>query len=613
MDAPDLRELGQQFRVDSIRCAAAAKSGHPTSGMSAADLMAVLVANHLRYDFDDPKNPPTTGWSSRRATRRRCCTRSSARPVRSPTRSFCSTGRSAASLEGHPTPLIPWVDVATGSLGQGLPIGVGMAPRRQVPRPAAVPGLGAVRRQRDGGGLDVGGVRARRRTTSSTTSPRSSTSTGSASAARRWSAGTSTSTPSGRRRSAGTRSRSTATTSRRSTPRTRRPIHVPASRPWSSRRRSRARASRPSRTRRVGTARHWTIRTRRSRSSAACATCSSMSRSRRRRKRPRVPRAGALELPRYELGDEVATRKAYGDALAALGAARGDVVALDGEVVATRLRGDLRQRASGPLLRDVHRRAAADRRRGRSAGARLEAVRIDLRGVPLAARTTSSGWPRSAARTSGSPARTRACRSARTGRRRWRSRTSRRCARSTASTVLLPVRREPDREARRGDGRPGGHRLPAHAAAATPVIYGADEEFEIGGSRVLRSSDDDDVTLVGRRHDRARGTEGGRHARGGGDQRPRDRPLLDQANRRRDLAGSGRGHAAGSSRSRITARGRVGEAVLAALARATRTRVSFNSPSARCRTPASPPSCWAPTESTPRRSPPRRASSFRLK
>ena len=56
MDANELRELGQQFRVDSIRPAAVAKSGHPTSGMSAADLMAVLVANHLRYDYDDPKN-----------------------------------------------------------------------------------------------------------------------------------------------------------------------------------------------------------------------------------------------------------------------------------------------------------------------------------------------------------------------------------------------------------------------------------------------------------------------------------------------------------------------------------------------------------------------------
>ena len=57
MDPNQLRELGQQFRVDSIRPAAVAKSGHPTSGMSAADLMAVLVANHLRFDYDEPKTP----------------------------------------------------------------------------------------------------------------------------------------------------------------------------------------------------------------------------------------------------------------------------------------------------------------------------------------------------------------------------------------------------------------------------------------------------------------------------------------------------------------------------------------------------------------------------
>src|SRR6266498_792190 len=51
------RELGQQLRVDSIRCAAVPKSGHPTSSMSAADLLAVLLAKHFRYDFDQPDDP----------------------------------------------------------------------------------------------------------------------------------------------------------------------------------------------------------------------------------------------------------------------------------------------------------------------------------------------------------------------------------------------------------------------------------------------------------------------------------------------------------------------------------------------------------------------------
>src|SRR3954449_4338196 len=53
-DAELWRELGQQLRVDSIRTAAAPKSGHPTSSMSAADLMAVLLAKYLHYDFDTP-------------------------------------------------------------------------------------------------------------------------------------------------------------------------------------------------------------------------------------------------------------------------------------------------------------------------------------------------------------------------------------------------------------------------------------------------------------------------------------------------------------------------------------------------------------------------------
>ena len=56
-DVQRRRGLAQQFRVDSVRMSAAAKSGHPTSAMSAAELMAVLVDGYLRYDYDTPKNP----------------------------------------------------------------------------------------------------------------------------------------------------------------------------------------------------------------------------------------------------------------------------------------------------------------------------------------------------------------------------------------------------------------------------------------------------------------------------------------------------------------------------------------------------------------------------
>src|SRR5512142_1203673 len=52
-----IADLGSQLRIDSIRCTTAAGSGHPTSSMSAADLMAVLLAKFLRYDWSAPADP----------------------------------------------------------------------------------------------------------------------------------------------------------------------------------------------------------------------------------------------------------------------------------------------------------------------------------------------------------------------------------------------------------------------------------------------------------------------------------------------------------------------------------------------------------------------------
>src|SRR4051812_4288366 len=127
MDAQQLRELGQQFRVDSIRCAAAAKSGHPSSGMSAADLMAVLVANHYRFDFENPKRAENDRliFSKGHASTLLYAIFRAAGAITD--EELLRYRQFDSILEGHPTPRIPWVDVATGSLGQGLPIGVGMA------------------------------------------------------------------------------------------------------------------------------------------------------------------------------------------------------------------------------------------------------------------------------------------------------------------------------------------------------------------------------------------------------------------------------------------------------------------------------------------------------
>jgi transketolase len=127
MDRHQLTELGQQLRVDSVRAADAASSGHPTSSMSAADLIAVLAANRLRYDFDQPDNPNNDHlvFSKGHASPLLYAFYKAAGAISD---EELLTFRSDGSrLEGHPTPRLPWVDVATGSLGQGLPLGAGIA------------------------------------------------------------------------------------------------------------------------------------------------------------------------------------------------------------------------------------------------------------------------------------------------------------------------------------------------------------------------------------------------------------------------------------------------------------------------------------------------------
>ncbi|HUP84882.1 MAG TPA: transketolase [Acidimicrobiales bacterium] len=127
LSVEDLHELGQQLRVDSVRAAAAANSGHPTSSMSAADLIAVLAANHLRYDWAEPFHPNNDHL---------IFSKGHASPLLYSLYKACgaitddellSFRQYGSKIEGHPTPVLPWVDVATGSLGQGLPIGVGVA------------------------------------------------------------------------------------------------------------------------------------------------------------------------------------------------------------------------------------------------------------------------------------------------------------------------------------------------------------------------------------------------------------------------------------------------------------------------------------------------------
>jgi transketolase len=119
--------LAQQLRIDSIRSTTAAGSGHPTSSMSAADLMAVLMSKYLHYDFDSPQNPNNDHliFSKGHAAPLLYSMYKAAGAISD--EELLTLRKFGSRIEGHPTPALPWVDVATGSLGQGFPIGVGIA------------------------------------------------------------------------------------------------------------------------------------------------------------------------------------------------------------------------------------------------------------------------------------------------------------------------------------------------------------------------------------------------------------------------------------------------------------------------------------------------------
>ncbi|MER5310852.1 transketolase [Streptomyces sp. NPDC002773] len=121
-------ELAQQLRVDSIRASTAAGSGHPTSSLSAADLMAVLLTRHLRYDWEAPDDPAADHlvFSKGHASPLLYSMFKAAGAI-GDDELVTTYRRFGNRLQGHPTPVLPWVDVATGSLGQGVAYGVGMA------------------------------------------------------------------------------------------------------------------------------------------------------------------------------------------------------------------------------------------------------------------------------------------------------------------------------------------------------------------------------------------------------------------------------------------------------------------------------------------------------
>src|SRR5262245_1463807 len=122
-----LREIGRRIRIDSIRATTEAGSGHPTSSLSAADLMSVIFFNEMRFDPKDPHNPNNDRFVLSKGHAAPLLYSAYAEAGIISEKDLLSLRRLDSIYEGHPTPRIPWVDVATGSLGQGLSVGLGNA------------------------------------------------------------------------------------------------------------------------------------------------------------------------------------------------------------------------------------------------------------------------------------------------------------------------------------------------------------------------------------------------------------------------------------------------------------------------------------------------------
>jgi transketolase len=494
--ASQWRELAQQLRVDSIRASTAAGSGHPTSSMSASDLMAVLLSNYLRYDFARPDNPTNDHliFSKGHASPLLYAVYKAAGAVSD--EELLSFRKFGSRLQGHPTPAIPWVDVATGSLGQGLPIGVGiaLAGKHLDKLPYHVWVLcgdsemaeGSIWEAFDHAGhyrlnnligiLDMNRLGQRGETELGWNSA--------AYAARARAFGWHTVEIDGHDPAAIDRAYAEAeqqgeqpTLIVARTVKGRGVSSLENQEGWHGKALTPDEAQRA--IEELGGERHITIQVRKPEPAPPAP----------------APAARALELPRYKVGDAVATRAAYGDALEALGAARQDVIGLDGEVsnstYAEKFAKAFPERFFEMYIAEQQMLAAA--------------VGLSVRGyVPFASSfaaffTRAYDFVRMAAI---SRANLRLCGS-HAGVSIGEDGPSQMALEDLAmmravhgSTVLYPC--DPNQTAQlvAAMAEQPGISFLRTTREKTPVIYGSEERFPAGGSKVVRQSQADRVTVV---------------------------------------------------------------------------------------------------------------------
>jgi transketolase len=123
----DLRKIATRLRIHSLRMTTASGSGHPTTCLSAADIAAGLFFGEMRWNTADPVDPASDEFVLSKGHAAPLLWAVYAEAGIIPLEHLLDLRKISSELEGHPTPRMKWVKAATGSLGQGLSVGVGMA------------------------------------------------------------------------------------------------------------------------------------------------------------------------------------------------------------------------------------------------------------------------------------------------------------------------------------------------------------------------------------------------------------------------------------------------------------------------------------------------------
>ena len=123
----ELQNKATQLRIESVRATSEAGSGHPSSCCSAADIVAALFFSVMRYDPQNPKALNSDRFVLSKGHAAPLLYAAWAEAGLFPKSELLKLRTLTSDLEGHPTPRLSFVDMATGSLGQGLPVGIGIA------------------------------------------------------------------------------------------------------------------------------------------------------------------------------------------------------------------------------------------------------------------------------------------------------------------------------------------------------------------------------------------------------------------------------------------------------------------------------------------------------